>query len=113
METAQAAQERVESDLAFHPGERRSDAEMRAVPKSEVWVGMALNVKPIRLDKLRRVAIGRAEHAHDLLAGLDRLATDVEIEHRDAYHELKGRLVAQRLLDGRAGQSRVLAKQAL
>src|SRR5215218_8012780 len=87
-EIAEAAQKRAEGDLALHPGQRRADAEVRAVPEAEMGVGMAPNLKPLRIGKLRRVAIGRGEHAHDLLARLDRLAANVEIGCRGPRHEL-------------------------
>src|SRR6202040_1563756 len=41
-EIAQAAQQRADSDLALHPGQRRTDAEVRAIPEAEVGVRMPL-----------------------------------------------------------------------
>ena len=111
-EIAETAQQRVEGDLPLHPGERRADAEVSAVAEAEVRVGMAPDVEALRIGELRRITIGRGEHAHDLLARLDGLAAEVEIGGRGPHHELERRLVAERLLDGRTGQAGVLVAQA-
>jgi hypothetical protein len=61
-------QEARHSDATFHPRQREADAEMRATGESEVLVGPAGKIEPVRLAELAWIAVGRADSAGTVIS---------------------------------------------
>src|SRR5438067_9788570 len=59
---AHAAHELLEEQLDLEPGQRGSQAEVRAEPEGDVVVGRAGDVVALGVDEVRGVAVGRGVH---------------------------------------------------
>src|SRR5262249_17299226 len=84
----EAADQRVDCDPPFQPGERRSQAEVDAAAEREVLVGAASQVQPVGVGKLSWVSIGRAQERENQLATVDLLATKLAGLRHDAPGQL-------------------------
>ncbi len=62
-ETRERARER---DARFHPGERGTEAEVRAVPEGGVPLDLASHEEPIGVDELARITVRAAVEQQDL-----------------------------------------------
>src|SRR5687768_17865663 len=68
-EVFDAAEELGECDLGFEASQRGAEAEVRAVAKGDVRVGIAGNVETLGLLEGPGVVVGRADHGEDERAG--------------------------------------------
>src|SRR6185437_15492102 len=105
-----ALHEPTDRDTGFEPRERQPRALMDAEAEREMPVRRAANIEAVRLRKLFRVAIGRADAQRDRRAPRDCDATDRGVDARHAVAELIRTLEAQALLHRRVDQRR-LAQQ--
>ena len=104
-------EERADSDLALEAGEGSAEAVVDAGAKGEVGVGVvALDVEPVRIGELRRIAVGGAEQRHHEAALRDRLPSELRVLHGKAHGHLYRAVVAEQLLHG-GGQARWVGRE--
>ena len=72
----------------LHTGERCADAEVDAATEPDVGGVVATDVEPVGIVETARVALGRAEQHHDLVADVDLLPGDFDavLEHPPFEH---------------------------
>src|SRR6185312_3730502 len=100
-------QELAEERLHLQPGERRAEAEVRALPERDVVVGAAGDVEAERVGEAALVDVGRHVVDDHLVARPDRLPAQLQIAGGGAAERQHGRVQAQHLLDRRGQQRRV------
>src|SRR5512144_1742231 len=64
-DAGEAAQQRGNRDLGLEPGQRRSQAEVDALPESNMAVVAAGDVELVRVREHRGIPVGRTEHRQD------------------------------------------------
>ncbi len=111
MQPVEALRERAERDLRLEAREGRADAVVMPVPERQVAVLAPRDVEPVGIVELFGIAVGGGEQDHRLLSLRDVDVTDRDVLQRHAARELHGRVIAQQLLDGAAGEERVGAQQ--
>lgn len=72
-----AGEHGFEGDACFETGQGSAQAEVDAVPKGDVSIGRAVNVKGVSVRELILVAIGGGDPGNDALASWQRLATQL------------------------------------
>ena len=90
----------------------RPEATVDAAAEGDVAVDLAVEAHLVGVGELGLVGVGRSDHDHDLVAGLDRAAVELGVldGHPGDTHDR--RLPAQQLLDGVGDERRVLDQLA-
>ena len=85
---------------ALQPRQRSAEAEVDAVPKSNVRVWIPGDVETICIAELLWVAVGRADDGEHDFSRRDRLAAHLDVARRHTKHPLQRRAVTEDFLDG-------------
>ena len=99
-------QEIGKRDPGFQSCQRRTKAGMDAVAERQVRVGIAGDVKAVRIVELPGITVGGAHHRKNKLSSWDHLAMHLDVSRCRARHPLQRRPVAQGLLDRRGEELR-------
>ena len=83
---AHPAHELLEEHPDLEPGQRGAETEVGAEPERDVLVGLAGHVEALGIVEVRRVAVGRRVHQHDLLTLADGRAAELVVAVGDAAH---------------------------
>src|SRR3984957_14842823 len=100
--TGHEVEQLLQSDPAFHPGQRRAQATVNPVPQTEgLCLGLvALDVERVRVGEGVGVSVRRGLHQEHWLAGGDRATAGVCLFQGPADVVLNWSLVAQQFFDG-------------
>ena len=111
-ELGQLLDERFEQADRLQPGEVGAEAEVRATgPERDVRIGLARDVQLVRAVKDAFIPVGRGVPEQDLLAGRDRLTTDLRVSSEGAGEVRHRSHPAQELLDRHRDALRLGAQQ--
>ena len=91
-------------DARFHARQGGAKAEMDAVSECQMEVGVAGDVKMLRVGEDLRIVVGGADHQQNELSRGDHLPVQLDIARRRAHEPLKRRAESQNFLDGRRKQ---------
>src|SRR5687768_4350503 len=72
----ESGQKAAEGDAPLHARHVHADTDVVAVAERDVAVGLAPDVEPVRIGKLRRIAVRRADADRDQGAFRERAAAD-------------------------------------
>src|SRR5882724_4150903 len=106
-ELGQAAQDGGNGQPRLEARQGRSHAEVNGVAKRYMPIVRAPYVQILGMGELLRVAIRRAQIEKYAGAPPDLPPAQLDVLHGDPSHGLGRSIVAQELLDGRAGQKRI------
>src|SRR5262245_9336108 len=102
MHVRQSAEQAVDGDLPFEPGERRSEAKVCPESERQVPVWFACEIECVRVLKLCLVPVGRGDHGEDERTPRDHLALDDNVLARIALGGCVDRtVITQKLFDSR------------
>src|SRR5262245_34654362 len=90
LEPRYALHQRPQNRLAFRPRDVLTNTAVNADAEGEMSAGAARDVEAVGLGPLRRVEIGRAEHAEDFGAFWNRNPGNLGIEPRCAAERMHG-----------------------
>src|SRR5665811_767688 len=69
----------LDRNLRFHAGQRISRASMNSAAECQVPVGISSNVETVRIRKLGRIAVGRANAQMHISVGGKHLVADLRL----------------------------------
>src|SRR6185369_14611851 len=86
LELMNTFQEIGQGYAGFQACERRTQAEVNAVPERQVRIRIARDVKSPGVAELRRITVRRTDHCEDQLARWDHLSVYLNLVPRRARH---------------------------
>ena len=98
-QASEAFKEIGDGDPGLHPRERGADAEVDAMAKSDVRIGVARNVEFVRPFEVFRVTIGRPDNRKNQLARQERLTAKLDLSRGCAHHPLQRCAIPQGFFD--------------
>ena len=106
------AEDLLERDLALHPGQCRTEAEVGAVPERQVTLGAAPDVeRPGGRPVLALVVVGGPDDEQHGLACLEGFTVELDVVRQRPVHVLRRVVEAQRLLDRVGDERRIVDEE--
>src|SRR5262249_18599061 len=112
LDPRKSRQQLADPDLSLHARERHAGAGVNAGREREMPVRLAADVEPVRIRKLRRIAVRGADSDMDVTAGPNVDAAEARVARGTAVAELVRALHAQKFLDRGVDRVGMLAQIA-